>query len=76
MQDRCGFEKGECFIAVFEPNSPIHKISEWKVIDVADVETYEAKPLIHGSCRYDELEQFQPAGVTAEFIEKNSLLTK
>ena len=74
MQEKCGFDKGECFVAIFEPNSPIHKISEWKVIDIADAESYMANPLIHGQCRYDELEAFQPSGVTVEFVEKNSLL--
>lgn len=74
LQEKCVFAKGECFVAIFEPNSPVHKVAEWKVVDIADSATYDETPVVHGSCPYSELEKFQPADVPVSFIEKMSIL--
>jgi len=62
----CKFEKGECYVAIFEPMGLLDHTSEWKVIDVADW----AKPVIAGSMPYHELEQFSFAGVPLSAVNK------
>jgi hypothetical protein len=60
----CGFEKGECYVAVFEPMGLLDHTSEWKVFDVA----LGATPVIAGKLPYAELEKFHPTGVTRDAL--------
>jgi len=55
----CEFEKGECYVATFEPMGLLDHTAEWSVTDVADPGT----PVITGKLPYHELEQFPPTGM-------------
>ena len=53
----CKFEKGECYVAVFEPLGLLSRTAEWAVYDVTD----PSKPVMAGAIPYQELEAYHPA---------------
>ena len=70
VTETCGFEKGECFVAVFEPHGLLDHTSEWHMVDITepDVKIY------HGKMPYAELENMQPCDMTMEMFERASIL--
>lgn len=68
----CGFEPGECYVAVFEPHSLLDHTSEWHLIDI----TNPGVKVMHGKMPYAELEKLQPTGLTLAQFEKASILGK
>jgi hypothetical protein len=76
IQEKCAFNKGECFVCIMEPNSPLERTAEWRVVDIADATSYtaEGRPVIHGKCQYSELEKLQPTEMTTTFLQKMSVI--
>ena len=70
LTSTCGFVKGECFVAVFEPHGLFDHTSEWHLVDVTepDVKIY------HGKMPYAELENMQPCDMTVDMFDQHSIL--
>jgi hypothetical protein len=68
----CGFEKGECFVAVFEPMGLLDHTAEWHLVDI----TEPGIKIEHGKMAYSELEGMQPCDMTVAMFEKASVLSK
>ena len=68
--DTCGFEEGECFVAVFEPQSIMDHTAEWHLVDITNPD----KKIYHGKMAYAELEQLQPCDMTVKMFENGSIL--
>tara|TARA_B110000902_G_scaffold205185_1_gene233531 strand:+ start:125 stop:496 length:372 start_codon:yes stop_codon:yes gene_type:complete len=70
LSSTCGFETGECFVAVFEPHGLFDHTSEWHLVDVTepDVKIY------HGKMPYAALENMQPCDMTVQMFDQASLL--
>mmetsp|Transcript_16610 Transcript_16610/g.25340 ORF Transcript_16610/g.25340 Transcript_16610/m.25340 type:complete len:174 (-) Transcript_16610:90-611(-) len=66
----CGFTKGECFCAVFEPQGLLDHTAEWHLVDVTEPHI----KIYHGKMPYCELEKIQPCGMTVEMFESASVL--
>ena len=66
----CGFEKGECFVAVFEPHGLLDHTSEWHLVDITEPGT----KLVHGKMPYAELERMQPTDMTVQALDAHSVL--
>jgi hypothetical protein len=66
----CGFEKGECFVAVFEPQGALDHTAEWHLVDITEPGT----KVFHGKCAYAELQDMQPCDMTVEMFEAKSIL--
>ena len=71
VSSTCGFEAGECFIAVFEPMGLLNHTCEWHLVDITDAET----KVMHGTMPYAELEDMQPGEMPLELFEKNTVFT-
>jgi hypothetical protein len=72
VSSTCGFEKGECFVAVFEPHGLLDHTSEWHLVDITEPDN----KIYHGKMPYSELENMQPCDMTVEMFEKGSVLPK
>ena len=68
--DTCGFEEGECFVAVFEPQSIMDHTAEWHLVDITNPD----KKIYHGKMAYAELEALQPTDMTKKMFENGSIL--
>lgn len=69
VSSTCGFEAGECFVAVFEPMGLHDHTCEWHCVDITDPDTM----IMHGTLPYAELEDMQPGGMSLELFEKNTV---
>ena len=72
LTETCGFVKGECFVAVFEPHGLLDHTSEWSLVDVTEPEV----KIYHGKMPYGELEKMQPCEMTIQMFEDHSVLKK
>jgi hypothetical protein len=68
VSSTCGFEPGECFVAVFEPMGLHDHTCEWHCVDITDPGT----KIMHGTLPYAELEDMQPGEMSLELFEKNT----
>ena len=66
----CGFGRGECYVAVFEPHGLLDHMSEWHLVDITDPDT----KLMHGKMPYAQLEAMQPTELSLEAFERASVL--
>ena len=65
----CGFEPGECYIAVFEPQGLLNHECEWHLVDICHPEV----KVMHGTgLHYRELERMQPGGMPLALFEKHT----
>ena len=62
ITDTCGFEEGECFVAVFEPQSINDHTAEWHLVDITNPD----KKIYHGKTAYSKLEDMQPCDMTVK----------
>ena len=67
----CGFEPGECYVAVFEPHSLLDHTSVWHLVDI----TNPGVKVMHGKMPYADLEKLGLPASRAQF-EKASILGK
>jgi hypothetical protein len=70
VTETCGFEKGECFVAVFEPQGLLDHTSEWSCVDITEPD----KKVYHGKLPYAVLEDMQPCDMTMEMFQQASVL--
>lgn len=68
----CGFEPGECYVAVFEPHGLHDHTSEWHLVDITNPQV----KIMHGKMPYAELEKMQPCDLTVKEFEARSVLGK
>ena len=71
VSSTCGFETGECYVAVFEPQGLLDHTCEWHLVDI----TNPAVKVMHGKCPYADLEHMQPCDMTVAMLEQHSILT-
>ena len=69
VAETCGFEKGECFVAVFEPQGLLDHTAEWHLTDITEPDT----KIYHGKCPYAELEDMQPCDMTVKMFQQASI---
>ena len=69
IAETCGFEEGEAFVAIFEPQGLFDHTAEWHLTDLAT-----QKRIMHGKMPYADLEDMQPTDMTVEMFEKASVL--
>lgn len=72
LTEICGFKKGECFVAVFEPHGMFDHTSEWSCVDVTEPDV----KVFHGKMPYSQLEDMQPCDMTVEMFERASVRAK
>lgn len=72
VSSTCGFEKGECYVAVFEPQGLLDHTCEWHLVDI----TEPGVKVMHGKCPYADLEDMQPTEMTLEKFKSHSILGK
>lgn len=72
ISETCGFEEGECYVAVFEPHGLLDHTSEWHLVDI----TAPDKKVMHGKMPYAELEDMQPCDMQLKLFEERSVLNE
>jgi hypothetical protein len=72
VSSTCGFEPGECYVAVFEPHGLLDHTSEWHLVDITKPDV----KVMHGKMPYAELEKMQPTELTVAAFDKASVLGK
>ena len=68
----CGFEPGECYVAVFEPHGLHDHTSEWHLVDITNPDV----KVMHGKCPYAKLEKMQPCDLSVAEFDAYSVLGK